>query len=186
MAPTLFLASLLIIGLIYVKYPRALSAKTQDATEKAKIADNQSPITSSSNPNLAQASNSAAPAPVAPAAPVATNLPKNAKVNFVSPKDGATVTQKFKVAFTVDGLKVEKAGVAKTGTGHYNLIIDSSPTPAGQIVERDRSHLHFDDGQSDSEINLPPGKHTLSLQFADGTQVSYGAALSKSITVEVK
>ena len=120
---------------------------------------------------------------VAPAVPA---LPAGAKVAFTSPKDGATVATKFTAKFSVTGMKLEKAGAVKAGTGHHHLIIDGPATPAGQIVEKDLTHLHFGNGQSEAELTLTPGKHTLTLQFADGAHASYGPQMSQTITVNVK
>ncbi len=115
-----------------------------------------------------------------------TAAPADAKVMFVSPKDGATVPQKFKLKFGVKNLKVEKAGVVKPGAGHHHLIVDGTGEPAGEVVPKDATHLHFGDGQTETELSLTPGKHTLTLQFADGAHMSYGPALSQTITVNVK
>ncbi len=119
-------------------------------------------------------------------AQAADALPKGSKVGFVSPKDGATVTAKFTAKFSVDGLKIEKAGAVKPGTGHHHLIIDGPGTPAGQIVEKDSTHMHYGNGQTEAELTLTPGKHTLTLQFADGAHMSYGPEMSKTITITVK
>jgi hypothetical protein len=115
-----------------------------------------------------------------------TTAPADAKVMFTAPKNGETVPQKFKVKFAVKNLKVEKAGVAKSGAGHHHLIIDGTGEPSGSVVPKDATHMHFGDGQTETEITLPPGKHTLTLQFADGAHMSYGPALSQTITVNVK
>ncbi len=113
-------------------------------------------------------------------------LPAEAKVGFSSPKDGATVATKFVAKFTLTGLKIEKAGPLKPGTGHHHLIIDGAPTPSGQVVEKDLTHLHFGNAQTEAELTLTPGKHTLTLQFADGAHMSYGPTMSQTITVNVK
>jgi hypothetical protein len=115
-----------------------------------------------------------------------TPAPADAKVMFTAPKNGETVPQKFKVKFTAMNIKVEKAGVVKSGFGHHHLIIDGAGEPAGAVVAKDAAHMHFGDGQTETEITLPPGKHTLTLQFADGAHMSYGPALSQTITVNVK
>lgn len=108
------------------------------------------------------------------------------KVHFVSPKEGEVLTQSFKVEFGVEGMSVEKAGSLKSGTGHHHLIIDGKPIAKGQVIPKNETHKHFGDGQTSTELKLTPGKHTLTLQFADGIHKSYGEEYSKTIEVEVK
>lgn len=109
-----------------------------------------------------------------------------ARVHFITPKDGATVPAKFKVKFGLKGMKIEPAGAQKEGTGHHHVIIDGAPIPAGQPVPMDATHIHFGKGQTEAELELTPGKHTLTLQFADGFHLSYGPEASRAITVTVK
>ena len=115
-----------------------------------------------------------------------TAVPADAKVMFTEPKNGQTVPQKFKVKFAAMNIKVEKAGVVKAGSGHHHLIIDGTGEPEGSVVAKDATHMHFGDGQTETEITLPPGPHKLTLQFADGAHMSYGPSLSQTITVNVK
>jgi len=96
-------------------------------------------------------------------------------VDFVEPKNGATVPTTFRVKFAVDGMKVAPAGDMSEGTGHHHLLIPMN----------DR-HRHFGKGQTETEITLPPGLHRLTMQFADGAHRSYGVAMRKSIEILVK
>ncbi|MBT0963669.1 DUF4399 domain-containing protein [Denitromonas iodatirespirans] len=107
-------------------------------------------------------------------------------VHFAEPADGATVPQEFTVKMGVEGMKVQPSGELMEGTGHHHLIIDGKPIPAGTAVPADDTHLHFGKGQTETKVKLAPGKHTLTLQFADGLHQSYGPDLSKTITVTVK
>lgn len=108
------------------------------------------------------------------------------RVYFVSPQDGATVTSPFKARFGLDGMKIAPAGDMSPGTGHHHLIIDGQPVAAGTVVPKDDGHLHFGKGQIEAEVTLPPGDHTLTLQFADGAHGSYGPGMSQTIKVHVK
>jgi hypothetical protein len=109
-------------------------------------------------------------------------------VSFTEPKDGATVGKTFRVVMNVTGMKIAKAGedVKNRMAGHHHIIVDGGPIPPGQSIPQDATHLHFGKGQTWADITLPPGKHTLTLQFADGNHDSYGPAMSKTITVNVK
>jgi hypothetical protein len=121
-------------------------------------------------------------------AAVKAELPKGAKVWFISPKDGATVKSPFKVKFGVKGLKVRPAGEAadEKTSGHHHLIIDGQPVAEGEVVPNDETHKHFGKGQKETEVTLQPGDHTLTLQFADGAHRSYGEKMSQTIHVHVK
>jgi hypothetical protein len=54
------------------------------------------------------------------------------------------------------------------------------------MVMKDSTHLHFGKGQTVDTLKLSPGTHTLTLQFADGTHMSYGKDWSSTITITVK
>ncbi len=107
-------------------------------------------------------------------------------VDFVEPKDGATVPQTFKVKFAVDGMKVAPAGDMNEGTGHHHLLIDTADIGQGEAIPMNESHRHFGKGQTETEITLPPGRHRLTMQFADGAHRSYGEKMRKSIEISVK
>ncbi|MGH8779004.1 DUF4399 domain-containing protein [Paraburkholderia sp.] len=107
-------------------------------------------------------------------------------VFFVTPKDGATVSNPVHVQFGVDGMKVMPAGTMTEGTGHHHLLIDGDPLPQGQVIPATDKSLHFGKGQTETDITLPPGDHTLTLQFGDGAHRSYGPEMSQTITVHVK
>ncbi len=108
-----------------------------------------------------------------------------ARVYFVEPKDGATVTSPVHVKFGVDGMKIAPAGTMTEGTGHHHLVIDGGPVPKGTVVPAD-DHIHYGKGQTETDVKLPPGDHTLTMQFADGAHRSYGPEMASTITVHVK
>lgn len=89
-------------------------------------------------------------------------------VFFVAPKDGATVTDPFDVEMGATGLTVEPAGEVHPGAGHMHILVDSNYITAGETIPKDEQHLHFGAGQLTTTLTLPPGEHTLRLQFADG------------------
>jgi hypothetical protein len=107
-------------------------------------------------------------------------------VDFVEPKNGATVTATFKVKFAVDGMSVAPAGEVTPGTGHHHLLIDTPDIEENVAIPMDDKHRHFGKGQTETEITLAPGKHKLTMQFADGAHRSYGAKFRKTIEIEVR
>lgn len=107
-------------------------------------------------------------------------------VDFLEPKDGATVPSTFKVRFGLDGMSVAPAGDMSAGTGHHHLLINVPDVPEGKVIPMDDAHRHFGKGQTEADITLPPGRHRLTMQFADGLHRSYGEKLRKTIEVTVK
>jgi hypothetical protein len=115
------------------------------------------------------------------------DVPAGAKVFFSNLKNGESVKSPFKVDMGIKGLKLDTAGAIVAGSGHHHLLIDAGDSiPAGQVVPKDSTHLHFGKAQSSTTLTLPAGKHVLTLQFADGIHRSYGSSLAATITVNVK
>jgi len=118
--------------------------------------------------------------------------PPGAKVFFLSPADGAGLSGplvdgklKFPVRMGVENIEVRPAGAIVKGTGHHHIIVDGQGIPLGTVVPKDETHLHFGTGQTVADVELPPGEHTLTLQFADGVHMSYGPTLTSTIKVKV-
>ncbi|MGN6802548.1 MAG: DUF4399 domain-containing protein [Ginsengibacter sp.] len=114
-------------------------------------------------------------------------VPAGAKVYFKNLKDGETVSSPVKVEMAANGISVDSAGAVKPNSGHFHILIDAEDSiPMGQVVAKDSSHLHFGNAQQETTITLPPGKHKLALQFADGAHRSYGSKLDTTVTINVK
>lgn len=107
-------------------------------------------------------------------------------VDFANLHDGDTVSSPFVVRFVVKDMAVVPAGEFKPGTGHHHILIDTPVVEDNSFIPADAQHKHFGKGQTETELTLPPGEHTLSLQFADGLHRSYGEAYRKTIRVTVK
>ena len=110
----------------------------------------------------------------------------NKRVFFKSPMEGDTVPASFQIVMGVEGMEVEPAGMVNEGKGHHHLVIDGSYIEQGTVVPADSTHIHFGKGQTEVDVTLTPGTHTLTLQFADGVHVSYGEKMSTTINVVVK
>lgn len=108
------------------------------------------------------------------------------KIFFVTPQDGAKVKSPLKIQMGLEGMDVKPAGELVENSGHHHLIIDGAPIEAGVVVPADDKHIHFGQGQTETEVELSPGEHTLTLQFADGHHKSYGPEMSTTIRVTVE
>lgn len=117
-----------------------------------------------------------------------TPAPEDAKVYIISPKDGAVVTSPVTVKFGLKGMGVAPAGVDSPNTGHHHLLIDVEQLPAlDKPIPSDERHRHFGGGQTETTIELSPGKHTLQLILGDKTHIPHDPpVVSKKITITVK
>ena len=93
-------------------------------------------------------------------------------VRFATPTDGATVPPAFDIVMAANGLIVEPAGEPRPNAGHFHVIVDSDYIPAGELIPKDDTHLHFGAAQLTGAVELEPGPHTLRLQFADGAHTA--------------
>ena len=114
-------------------------------------------------------------------------IPEGAKVFFVNLKDGQKIKSPFKVQMGVSGIALDSAGIIRPASGHHHILIDNGDSlPAGEVVPKDSTHLHFGNAQKEAELKLTPGQHKLTLQYADGIHRSYGDKLASSVTVTVQ
>jgi hypothetical protein len=106
-------------------------------------------------------------------------------VHFVSPENGAQLKSPVALKFEATGIKTVPAGAVEAGAGHHHVIIDTTPPSEGEVIPTDAQHLHFGKAQTEATVELQPGLHTLTLQFADGLHRSYGPSLSSTIHIQV-
>ena len=102
-----------------------------------------------------------------------TPSPAGAHAYIGYPNDGQVVqaNKPFRVWFGLRYMGVAPKGVKYPNTGHHHLLID-------------RNHLHFGAGETETMIQLPPGKHTLQLLMGDDMHIPHNPPVySKKITV---
>jgi hypothetical protein len=99
--------------------------------------------------------------------------PKDAKVYFIYPTDGAYISPNPVIRFGLLNMGVAPAGFDKPNTGHHHLLIDAELPPLDQPIPNDFNHLHFGTGQTEAKISLPLGPHKLRLLFADSVHVPH-------------
>jgi Domain of unknown function (DUF4399) len=121
------------------------------------------------------------------AAPKRMPAPPEAYVYIGWPNDGETVKSPFKVWFGARYIGVAPAGIEKANTGHHHILVDAPVPPLDREIPNDAHHLHFGGGQTETMLDLPPGKHTLQLIMGDQDHVPHDPpVMSKKITVYVK
>jgi hypothetical protein len=116
-----------------------------------------------------------------------TPASSGAEVYIISPKDGATVKNPVIVQFGLRGMGVAPAGIKFDNTGHHHLLIDTAaPADMNAPLPASANIVHFGKGQSETELTLPAGKHTLQLLFADLNHIPHQPpVISKKITISV-
>ncbi len=122
-----------------------------------------------------------------PAAIPRTASADGASVFFITPADGATVSNPIGVEFGISGMDVVKAGDNQPHSGHHHLLIDTGLPDLGLPIPADEHHVHFGDGSSSTEITLPPGEHTLQMLLGDHLHIPHNPPLvSERITITVE
>lgn len=128
----------------------------------------------------------------APEEPAAATLPRTdsvsgARVFFISPSDGDTVTNPIKVVFGIEGMTVVAAGDDTPHSGHHHLLIDTGLPELGLPIPSDAQHVHFGDGRTETEITLEPGEHTLQMLLGDHLHIPHDPPLiSSKIIIQVE
>ncbi len=116
-----------------------------------------------------------------------TQAPDGAEVYFVSPASGDTISNPVSVVFGLKGMGVAPAGTEKEETGHHHLLINTDAPSLEEPIPADDNHVHFGGGQTQTEIELPPGEHTLQLLLGDLNHIPHDPpVMSEVITITVE
>ena len=109
-------------------------------------------------------------------------------VYIVSPQDGAVVNNPVNIIFGLrNNVGVAPAGVVKENTGHHHLLIDTDAPDLTQPIPKDEQHRHFGGGQTEVELTLAPGAHSLQLLLGDFAHIPHSPAIMSeriNITIE--
>ena len=116
-----------------------------------------------------------------------TASPAGAEVYIQSPANGAQVTSPFTVRFGLRGMGIAPAGTTAPNTGHHHLLIDVDTLPPDNLpLPANDQVRHFGAGQTETELELPPGRHTLQLVLGDALHVPHQPPVrSEKITITV-
>jgi hypothetical protein len=94
-------------------------------------------------------------------------------VYFSDLKDGATIPPKATIRFGLKEMGVAPAGSDRPNSGHHHLLIDTELPPLDKPIPNDFNHLHFGTGQTEAEVTLKPGPHTLQLLLGDKDHIPH-------------
>jgi hypothetical protein len=116
-----------------------------------------------------------------------TEAPLDAKAYLISPQNGERMKSPFTVRFGLRGMGVTHAGDTAKNMGHHHLLVDvTEPLDPTEPIPTGRKHLHFGTGQTETELNLEPGKHTLQLVLGDAEHKQFRPnVMSDKVSVTV-
>jgi hypothetical protein len=146
------------------------------------------PATETTADTDADAAASAPAEAPAPAAMPRNPAPAGASVAILEPADGATVSSPVKVVLDIQGMTLAPAGDPTPDSGHHHLLVDTGlPADLGQPLPKDEQHIHLGQAQTETELNLGPGTHTLQAVLGDLNHVPHDPpVVSAPITITVQ
>lgn len=103
------------------------------------------------------------------------------KVYFINLKDGDELKSPFLIQFGLSGKGIAPAGIDIDNTGHHHLLINVDEVNYTMPIPSSKQHLHFGLGQTETKLNLPPGKHKLQLILGDKYHVPHDPPLVSEI-----
>ena len=82
---------------------------------------------------------------------------------------------------------IAPAGSQIESTGHHHLVIDADLPDLSQPIPSSDNYRHFGKGQTEVEVDLPPGTHTLQLLLGDWLHRPHNPPVySEVVTVTVE
>ncbi len=126
----------------------------------------------------------------APAATAAAPGASGARVFFIEPVAGATVKSPVKLRFGIEGLEISpvppgEVSSARAGTGHHHVGVDTECLPPGTVIPKAAPWVHFGNGTTEIDMQLPPGQHRLALAVGDDMHTTI-AGLCSMIDIAVE
>jgi hypothetical protein len=116
-----------------------------------------------------------------------TPAPAGALVYIIWPRDGQRVRNPVTVRFGLRNMGVTRAGDTAPNVGHHHLLVDVDTLPdPKEPIPTDKKHLHFGGGQTEVQLDLAPGRHTLQLVLGDAEHKLFNPpVISKKISITV-
>ena len=113
---------------------------------------------------------------------------QDARAFFISPQNGDTLTSPVKVQFGLENMQVSPAGIDQPFSGHHHILINMTEMPdMNRPLPATDSLIHFGGGQTETELDLPPGEHTLQLVLGNYLHIPHEQpVISEKITITVE
>ena len=104
-------------------------------------------------------------------------------VAFLEPASGATVVSPVLLKLAAFNFTLEPAGEVHDGAGHLHVMVDAPCIEPGAVIPKDDQHVHLGTAQTETELTLTPGEHTLCLQAGDGAHTALDITREVTFTV---
>jgi hypothetical protein len=116
-----------------------------------------------------------------------TDSPEGARSYIISPADGDVVTSPVTVVFGLSRMGVAPAGMERLDTGHHHLLIDTELPYMDEPIPSSDNYLHFGGGQTEVQLELEPGEHSLQLLLGDLNHIPHDPpVVSEAVTITVE
>ena len=116
-----------------------------------------------------------------------TASPADARVFFITPENGDTVSNPINIEFGIEAMSVVAAGETQAHSGHHHLLIDTGLPNLALPIPADSNHIHFGDASTSTQLTLDSGKHTLRLLLGDHLHFPHDPPImSELVTITVK
>ena len=119
---------------------------------------------------------------------------QKARIFFVSPADGAQLSEDvINIEFGAENYPIsaipegfdQETGTPREGVGHYHLGYNTGCLPVGEIIPQGEGWQHFGDGSNTTTLeNAPAGTYELTVQIGDD-QHRTQEGLCTTISIEV-
>lgn len=122
--------------------------------------------------------------PVEASAPAAAS---GMSVRIMQPTDGASVAAPVRIVLEVEGLEIMPAGegVDNPKAGHHHLLIDEAVPEAGVPIPSVQGYVHMGLGQTEFDLDLPPGEHTIIAVIGDFAHRPLSPSVEDTIQIVV-
>jgi hypothetical protein len=104
-----------------------------------------------------------------------------ARVYFKDLADNAAVPSQFTVHFGAEKIEIVSTDVVKPNAGHHHLLIDAPMPALDEPIPSDANHLHFGRGQTEGDVVLSAGEHTLQLLLGDSKHIPHNPPVASPV-----
>ena len=119
---------------------------------------------------------------------IVSHAPGDAQAYIVEPINGEILPETFTVKFGLSGMDLAPAGIDQDNTGHHHLLIDVQELPdLSASLPATEQIRHFGKAQTETELTLEPGEHTLQLVLGNYLHVPHdNPVISEPITIKIQ
>ena len=103
------------------------------------------------------------------------------KVYFINLQNGDKLKSPFLVQFGLSGKGVAPAGVEVANTGHHHLLINVDELDFKMPIPSSKQHIPFGMGQTETTLDLSPGKYKLQLVLGDKYHIPHNPPLASEV-----